>query len=111
MNGRKLEKVEEEKDLGVIVDNELKFHKQSAAAVKKANMKLGMIKKVLRQLGRKHLAITLHIAGTITPGVRQHDMGSTLQGRRDCCGKGSTESNETGETDQSLTIQGKTAPP
>ena len=50
MNGRKLEKVEEEKDLGVIVDNELKFHKQSAAAVKKANMKLGMIKKSFASL-------------------------------------------------------------
>ena len=45
MNGKKLGKVDEEKDLGVIIDSELKFHKQTAAAVKKANMKLGMIKK------------------------------------------------------------------
>ena len=45
MNGKKLGKVVEEKDLGVIIDSELKFHKHTAAAVKKANMKLGMIKK------------------------------------------------------------------
>ena len=45
MNGKKLAKVDEEKDLGVIIDSELKFHKHTAAAIKKANMKLGMIKK------------------------------------------------------------------
>ena len=45
MNGMKLGTVHEEKDLGVIVDSELKFRKHCAAAVKKANMKLGMIKK------------------------------------------------------------------
>ena len=45
MNEMKLGTVHEEKDLGVIVDSELKFRKHCAAAVKKANMKLGMIKK------------------------------------------------------------------
>ena len=45
MNGQYLEDVEEEKDLGVLVDNELKFHKQVAAVVKNANSKLGLIKK------------------------------------------------------------------
>ena len=57
MNGEKLEKVDEEKDLGVIVDNELKFHKHTAAAVKKANMKLGMIKKSLANLDENILPI------------------------------------------------------
>ena len=45
MKGKKLEHINEEKDLGVIIDNELKFHKQTAAAVKKANSSLGIIKK------------------------------------------------------------------
>ena len=45
MGGRVLEDVDEEKDLGVLVDKELKFHHQTAAAVKKANMALGLIKK------------------------------------------------------------------
>ena len=45
MNGQKLEQVNEEKDLGVIIDKELRFHKQAAAAVKKANSRLGLIKK------------------------------------------------------------------
>lgn len=44
MNGAKLEKVDEEKDLGVIIDNELMLHRHTAEAVKKANMKLGMIR-------------------------------------------------------------------
>ena len=57
INGKKLEKVDEEKDLGVIVDNELKFHKHTAAAVKKANMKLGMIKKSFANLDENILPI------------------------------------------------------
>ena len=57
MNGEKLEKVKEEKDLGVIVDSQLKFHKHTAAAVKKANMKLGMIKKSFAYLDENILPI------------------------------------------------------
>ena len=57
MNGSKLETVDEEKDLGVIVDSELKFHKHTAAAVKKANMKLGMIKKSFANLDENILPI------------------------------------------------------
>ena len=37
MNVKQLEHVEEEKDLRLLADNELKSHKQTAAAVKKAN--------------------------------------------------------------------------
>ena len=35
MTGHVLEQVEYEKDLGIIIDNELKFHVQASAAVKK----------------------------------------------------------------------------
>ena len=45
MAGKYLQDVEEEKDLGVLMDNQLKFHKQTAAAVK--NPCLGLIKKSL----------------------------------------------------------------
>lgn len=45
MNGQKLQNVEDEKDLGVVIDNELKFHKHTSAVAKKANSKLGLIKK------------------------------------------------------------------
>ena len=45
MGGNILEQVKEEKDLGVLIDAELKFHKQTAAAVKMANSVLGLIKK------------------------------------------------------------------
>ena len=57
MNGSKLEKVDEEKDLGVIVDSEIKFHKHAAAAVKKANMKLGMIKMTFANLDENILPL------------------------------------------------------
>ena len=44
MDGKELEQVKEEKDLGVLIDYELKFHKQTAAAIKRANSVLGHIK-------------------------------------------------------------------
>ena len=45
MDGNKLDQVKEEKDLGVSIDNELKFHTQTAAAIKRENSVLGVIKK------------------------------------------------------------------
>ena len=45
MNGHTLEATTQEKDLGVIIDDTLKFHVHTAAAVKKANQVLGIIKK------------------------------------------------------------------
>ena len=55
MNGKQLAHINEEKDLGVLVDSELKFHKQAAAAVKKANRSLGLIKKSFALLNRSTL--------------------------------------------------------
>ena len=43
--GKKLDQVKEEKGLGVQIDNELKFHKQTAEALKRANSVLEIIKK------------------------------------------------------------------
>ena len=37
MNGYTLEQVAEEKDIGIIIDYKLKFHKHTAMAIKKAN--------------------------------------------------------------------------
>ena len=47
MEGRELEQTVFEKDLGVTMDKELKFHKQTSVAVKKANQILGLIKKTM----------------------------------------------------------------
>ena len=44
MDGNKLETVTEEKDLGVMVSDKLKWDKQCSEAVIKANKILGMIK-------------------------------------------------------------------
>ena len=57
MNGTKLKQVTEEKDLGILIDDELKFHKQSASATKKANAILGLLKKSFSLLDKKTLPL------------------------------------------------------
>ena len=48
LNGHELDKMTSEKDLGVMVDDRLKFHVHTAAAIKKANQILGVIKKTYK---------------------------------------------------------------
>ena len=45
MNNQPLPTVSQEKDLGVLVDNELKFHQHTASVVAKANYLLAIINK------------------------------------------------------------------
>jgi ribonuclease P/MRP protein subunit RPP40 len=45
LNNQELESIRSEKDLGVMVDDSLKFHVHAAFAAKKANQMLGVIKK------------------------------------------------------------------
>ena len=45
LDNHPLEMTRNEKDLGVIIDDSLKFHEHTASAVKKANQILGVIKK------------------------------------------------------------------
>ena len=45
LNNHPLEVVHEEKDLGIIIDDTLRFHQQTACVVKKANQVLGVIKR------------------------------------------------------------------
>ena len=48
LNNNILEKSKNEKDFGVTIDTELKFHEHTAAAIKKGNQILGLIKKSYR---------------------------------------------------------------
>ena len=78
MNGISLDQVMEEKDLGAIIDHELKFHQQTAASVKKANRVLGLIKKSF-----SHLDVTtspLLYKTLVRPpiGVRKRGMGTAF---------------------------------
>ena len=57
MNNHFLETTNEEKDLGVIVDDSLKFHRHTAAAVKNANSVLCVIKKTFATLDTKTLPL------------------------------------------------------
>ena len=66
MSGRCLEDVKEEKDLGVLIDQELKFHRQTAAAVKKASMSLGIVKKTFAFIDEKNFPLLFK------PLVRSH---------------------------------------
>jgi hypothetical protein len=57
MDGSILDKVKEEKDLGVIMDDQLKFHTHVSAAVSKANQILGIINRTFVSLDEETLPI------------------------------------------------------
>ena len=44
---QKLDEVKEENDLGVLIDEELKFHQQTVVAIKMANRILSVVKKII----------------------------------------------------------------
>ena len=56
LNGHTLEEIDSEKDLGVMIDDKLKFHKQTAAATKKANQILGVVKRSYKTRDRQTIA-------------------------------------------------------
>ena len=59
MNGNKLSHADEKKDLGVLIDNKLKFHRQTATAIKKANRILGLVKKVIYVLRQAETTVAI----------------------------------------------------
>ena len=63
MDGKNLEVVDEEKDLGVIMQSDLKWNRQCTKAVKTANRVLGMIRQSFSYLSKD---ITLHSYKTLT---------------------------------------------
>ena len=57
MAGTNIVQVQQEKDLGVVIDNRLKFHEQTAAAVGRANRILGLIRRAFLTLDCRALPI------------------------------------------------------
>ena len=53
MEGKEIEQVHEEKDLGVIVDSKLKFQTHIASATKKANRVLGLIRRTFTNMDKQ----------------------------------------------------------
>ena len=76
-----LEEVQEEKDLGVIVDNKLKFKSHISQKISKANSMLYLIKNCFKHLDEKMFLLTLQVLGTSTLGIRQLSMESHHQRR------------------------------
>ena len=69
INGHLLESMDSEKDLGVIMDSELKFHIHTSSAIKKANKILGLIKKTVANLDANTLP--LHCMGHIKNSINK----------------------------------------
>ena len=75
MNDHILENVKEVKDLRVIIDNRLKFHTHTSAAIKKANSILGLIKRSFATLDEDILPLLF------TSMVRPHlEYGNIIWG-------------------------------
>ena len=78
MNDHRLEAVRFERDLGVIVDDELKFHMHTATATKKANQILGIIKKSYQTRGAVTKINTIQSYGKTSFGISQFHLGTIL---------------------------------
>ena len=53
LHGQKIRVTESEKDLGVIINNDMKFKDQVASAAEKANKTLGMIKRNFKYVNKE----------------------------------------------------------
>ena len=70
MNEQPLDYVKEEKDLGVVVDNRLKFHKHAASAVKQANG-FGFDQTFIHCIGWYYFTPLVYVNGPPTSCIRQ----------------------------------------
>ena len=92
MNGHVLEQVEYEKDLGIIIANELKFHVQASAAVKKGQSNTWINIEDYCNKKRKNYPTSLHDISKASSRICQCSVGSTLQRRSTTSGEGSKKS-------------------
>ena len=75
MSGKGLEHIEEEKDLGFLIEEKLDFHQQAAAAIKKAKRVLGLVKRTFLNLDATTLPLLF------TSLVRSHlEYGNLIWG-------------------------------
>ena len=75
MNNVILETSGHEEDLGVIIDDSLKFRVHTAAAIKKVNQALGMTKKAYTS--RDQITISTHYKSMVRPHL---EYGNTIWG-------------------------------
>jgi len=77
-DGSILESVNEEKDLGVIISEDLKWDKQCGAAMSKANKILGMIKRSFSVRSREIVIPLYKKSGQASFRILYSDMEPTL---------------------------------
>ena len=78
MANQMLEESSEERDLGVIIDESLKFHRHATVAVKKANTVLGIIKKKFYYSGHTNITVIVQVYGEASSRIRERNLGPTL---------------------------------
>ena len=74
MRGVELKNSETKRDLGIHVDDALKFRKQAATAAPKANPMLGVIRRLFKLIDATTLP-TLQSSRSFSPGIREHGVG------------------------------------
>ena len=57
LDGEPMQVVREEKDLGILIDDELKFHKQTAASISKASQMLAVVRRSFANLDESTLPL------------------------------------------------------
>ena len=91
LNNDTLEVVHEEKDLGIIIDDTLRFHQHTSCVVKKANQVLGVNKRSFNT--RDEITIITFSSQWLNhTSKRECNMGTSFSGRHNQRGKRTKES-------------------
>ena len=69
MNSKALQNVNEEKDLGVIIDNQLKFHRHVSLVSSKVHQLLALIRQSFYLFRYRNFSTFIQIYSAANPGI------------------------------------------
>ena len=111
LNGVPLQEVDREKDLGIIVDQELKFHQQTAAAAAKASQMLAVAKRSFAHIDTFTLPLIYKTPGEASPRIWQPCLGPLWEDRPEAFGKSPAQGHQTRPEPEATRVRRETTDP
>ena len=113
MNGTQIEAAMEEKDLGIIIDRQLKYHSHASAASSKASQMLAVVHQSFTNVDEVTLLLLFksNARPFLEYGNMISDLGTLQQNETEAVGASAcTTRNKDGKINQALAVPGNTPP-